>query len=104
MQRNPPDPEFPAALEIDRHDNDNDDGGGSTTEARSPMRTSRRPSYHGVGYRARAFGTQGSNLSFPMEHCSFFAVSRKSKTPLPSLVTDSFAEARGDYDNNPSDA
>jgi hypothetical protein len=31
MQRNPPDPEFPAALEIDRHDND--DGGGSTTEA-----------------------------------------------------------------------
>jgi hypothetical protein len=103
MQRNPPDPEFPAALEIDRHDNDNDDGGGSTTEARSPMRTSRRPS-HGVGYRARAFGTQGSNLSFPMEHCSFFAVSRESKTPIPSLVSDSFAEARGDYDNNPSDA
>ena len=45
----------------------------------------------------RAFGTQESNLSFPMEHCSFFAVSRESKTLLQSLVSDSFAEAQGDY-------
>jgi len=51
-----------------------------------------------------AFGTQESNLSFPMEHCSFYAVSRESKTPLQSLVSDSFAEARGDDSNNSSDA
>ena len=43
----------------------------------------------------RAFGTQESNLSFPMEHCSFFMVSQESKTPLQSLVSDSFAEGQG---------
>lgn len=43
----------------------------------------------------RAFGTQESKLSFPMEHCSLYAVSREHKTPLQSLVSDSFAEARG---------
>jgi hypothetical protein len=52
----------------------------------------------------RAFGTQESKLSFPMEYCSFFAVSRESKTPLQSLVSYSFAEARGDHSNNSSDA
>ena len=53
---------------------------------------------------AGAFGIQESNLSFPMEHCSFYAVSRESKTPLQSLVSDSFVEARGDDGNNSSDA
>jgi len=52
----------------------------------------------------RAFGTQESNLSYPMEYCSFYAVSQESKTPLQSLVSDSFAEARGDDGNNSSDA
>ena len=51
----------------------------------------------------RAFGTQESNISFPIEHCSFFAVSRESKTPLKSLVSDSFVEAQGDYGDNSSE-
>ena len=39
----------------------------------------------------------------PMEHCSFFTVSRESKTPLQSLVSDFFTEAQGDYSDNSSE-
>ena len=46
---------------------------------------------------SRAFETMENNLSFPLEHYTSFMISRESKNLLQPLVSNSFAEASGDY-------
>ena len=45
---------------------------------------------------SRAFETKEKNVSFPLEHCTSFGISRERKNQLELLVSDSFVEALGD--------